>query len=545
MALRVKDDIVQLEAVIGTNVAQTVVEGTVMIPSNMLAAERIIKVTATPHIKEQWLEEDRVKADGIIAVTLIYAGHHDTGQAYYGSLQIADGVPFSHLVDIPGAMPQMKSRCDATVLDLQSSVRSDGRTVDLDLVLELSATAIESQEMTLVTDVMASSPTKLRVSKDILHIEDVVGESTVQVDLRELLPLPVSNVPTVRLLELQGQFRLADTRVTVDRAVISGIMSYKATYVIVNENTGEEQIAIHRWDNSAPIELGAEVLGSRQGMVIYPKMTPPIVSGRLVNDGQIVAVEGILAGTVKVTQPLDITVVTELSAETDMEIGVRREPIKLQERGDTVAKDIYVDGAVELSESHPPLERLLDMEAKAAVTNTSVVGGRVSVLGYVDLAAMYIGRTDDFSQPVYHGTWGNASIFETSISVPAVGALTGTDVEADVAIQDVRAELLSRDTIGFHVTAKVSCRLQETRSKEVVAEAVELCKSKGRLPLYTCVTLQPEDTLWKIATKYRTSIESLLENNPALAEAIAAETLPASGKIMITRSDTSSISSIV
>jgi hypothetical protein len=538
MALRVKDDIVQLEAIIGANSSQTVTEGTVTIPSSMLAADRIVKVTAVPHVKEQWVEEDRVHIDGTIAVTLIYAGHYDTGQAYYGSLQIADGVPFSHFVDIPGAKPQMQSQCEANILDLQSTVRSDGRTVDLDMVLELSATTAESQEITLVTDVAASHPAKLRVSKDSLRIEDVVGEGIAQVELRELLPLPVGSVPALRLLELQGQFRPTDTRVAVDRAVISGMMSYKAVCATTDENTGEEQVVIHRWDDFARLELGAEILGSRQGMLIYPKVAPPVISGRLVSDGQMVAVEGILACMAKVTQPLDITVATELSAETEIEVGVRRESIKVQQRGDAVTKDVYVDGTVELSESRPPLERLLDMEAKAAVTNTSVLGGRVSVSGYVDLAAMYIGRTDDFSQPVYHATWGSAGAFETSMNVPGAAALTGADVEAGVVIQDVRAELLSRDTIGFHVTAKVSCRLQETLSKEVVAEAVELREFKGRPPLYTCVALQPEDTLWKLATKYRTSIESLLEHNPALAEVVTTGTLPVSGKIMITRSDT-------
>lgn len=541
MALRVKDDIVQLEAVIGTNSIQTVAEGTVTIPSNMLAADRIVKVTAIPHVKEQWVEEDRVNVDGIIAVTLIYAGHHDTGQAYYGSLQIADGVPFSHFVDIPGAMPQMQSQCDANILDLQSTVRTDGRTVDLDMVLELSAKITESQEVTVVTDVVASSPAKLRVSKDTLHIEDVIGEGIAQVELGELLPLPVGSVSALRLLEVQGRFRPTDTRVAVDRAVISGMMSYKAICAIRDKNTGEEQVEIHRWDDFARVELGAEILGSRQGMLVYPIVAPPVISGRLVNDGQMVAVEGVLTCVAKVAQPLDITVVTELLAETEMKVGVRREPIKLQQRGDIVTKDVYIDGTVELLESCPPLERLLDMEAKAAVTNTSIMGGRVAVSGYVDLAVMYIGRTDDFSQPVYHTTWGSAGNFETSISVPGAAALTRADVEAHVVVQDVRAELLSRDTIGFHVTAKVSCRLQETVSKEVVAEAVELREFKGRSPLYTCVTLQPEDTLWKLATKYRTSIESLLEDNPTLAEAVTTGTLPVTSKIVITRSDTQSL----
>jgi hypothetical protein len=541
MALRVKDDIVQLEAIIGTNSAQTVVEGTVTIPSSMLDADRIVKVTAIPHVKEQWVEEDRVNVEGAIAVKLIYAGRSNAGQVYYGNVEVADGLPFSHFVDIPGALPNMQSHCDATVLDLQSTVRSDGRTVDLDLVLELSATARESQELILVTDAVVSGLDKLKVAKDTLHIEDVIGEGIAQVEIHETIPLSDGSTPILRLLELQSQFRAAEKRVAVDRAIISGTMSYKAVCAALDGDTGEEQVLVYRWDNISRVELSAEIPGSRSGMIAYPQIAPPVISGRLLNEGQTLAIEGSLAAIVKVVQPRDLTVVTELSSEGDIEVGIRSKAIRIQESGDTVFKDIYVDGTVELSESHPPLERLLDMEARPVVTSTSVVGGRVLVTGYVDLAAMYVGRADDFSQPVYYGAWSNAGLFETSLSAPAASVLTGVDIAADATIQDVRAELLSRESIGFHVIATVSCRLQQTVSKEVIAEAVELRKFKGRSPTYTCVAIQPEDTLWKLATKYRTSIDSLVEYNPVLAETIMEGDLPVGSKLFITKSGVSSL----
>ncbi|NMB46951.1 MAG: DUF3794 domain-containing protein [Firmicutes bacterium] len=542
MALRVKDDVVQLEAVIGRNSTQTIAEGTMTIPSSMMPADRIVRVTAVPRISEQWMEEDRVNIDGVIGVTVIYAGHYDTGQTYYGSLQVADGIPFSHFVDIPGVMPQMQSQCNVAILDLQSTLRTDGRTVDLDLVLEVSATATESQELTLVTDAIASSPTKLKVVKELLHIEDIVGEGTARVELREMIPLPVGGGSALRLLELQGQFRPVENRVTIDKVVLVGTMSYKALCAAIAETTGEEQIIIHQWEDVSRVELSADIPGSRSGMIAYPQIAPLVISGRLINDGLMLAVDGALSAAVKVVQPLNITVVAELSTDTDMEVGIRHKTIRMQQLGDITIKDVYVDGTVELSESRPPLEKLLDMEARAAVTNTSVVGGRILVSGYVDLAAMYVARTDDFSQPIYHAAWGNAGVFEASISTPSASASAGADVEASVAIQDVRAELLSRDTIGFHVIAKVSCRLQETVMKEVVAEAVELRKFKGRIPTYTCITLQPEDTLWKLATKYGTSIENLVESNPALAETVMTGALPAGEKLYITRSSTASLS---
>ncbi len=533
MSLKIRDDIVHLETIIGSNSAQTVAEGTLTIPGSMPAADRIVKASAIAYVKEYWLEEDRVNIEGMLSVTLIYAGQYDKGQTYYGSMQSVEGVAFSHFVDIPGAMPGMQPHSRATVLDLQSTLRSDGRTVDVDFVLEVSATVVEEQELTLLTDAVASSPRKIKLSKDVLHLEDVVGQGTAQVEIREVLPLPAGAEHPVRLLELQGSFKAAEKRAAVDRGVVSGTMSYKAVCAVISEHTGDEQLLVYRWDDVARVELSAEIPGTRVGMTVYPEVAAPKVSGRITHEGQSVSIDGTLNATVRVVQPADMAVVTGVEADSDLEIGLRRESIWIQQVGETVAKDVHVDGTVDLPESRPPLEKLLDIEARAAVASTSLVGGRVMVMGYLDLAAVYVARTDDFAQPVYHTAWNNAGAFEASINMPTASG--EADIEADVIIQSVQAEPLSRETIGFHATLKITCRIKETVAKEVIAEAVELRQFKGRLPTYTCVTLQAEDSLWQLATKYGVTTEALVEQNLALADLGENDALPAGAKILISK----------
>jgi len=165
VALRIKEDMVQLESIIGSNSAQTVAEGTITIPGSMPSAERIVKVSAVPSIREDWLEEDRVNIEGAVSITLIYAGQYETGKAYYGSVQATEVVPFAHFVDVPGALPDMQVSSRANLLDLQPTLRSDGRTIDLDLILEVTAVVTVGQDMIFVTDASVSPPTKLKLVK--------------------------------------------------------------------------------------------------------------------------------------------------------------------------------------------------------------------------------------------------------------------------------------------------------------------------------------------------------------------------------------------
>ncbi|NMB24385.1 MAG: DUF3794 domain-containing protein [Firmicutes bacterium] len=539
MSLRIRDDIVHLESTIGSNMAQTVAGGTLTIPSSMPAADRIVKMSATAHVKEHWLEEDRVNIEGMLSVNLIYAGQYDTGQTYYGGVQSAEVVAFSHFVDIPGAMPGMTPHSTATVLDLQPTLRSDGRTVDVDSVLEVSSTVLRAQELAFLTDASVSPPRKIKVSKDTFHFDDVVGQGPAQTEIRHVLPVSLGSERPLRILELVGSFKVAEKRAAVDRGVLSGTMSYKAVCVVLSEHTDDEQLRVYSWDDVARMELSAEIPSARPGMTIHAEVAPPTVFGRVINEGQSIGVEGVQSAIIKVVEQGDIPVVTGLEADSNLKIGLRTESIMYEKVGDGATKDVHIDGSVDLPDSRPPLEKLLDVEVRAAVASTSLVGGRVTVTGYLDLAAMYVARTDDFTQPVYHAVWNNAGTFETSINMPTVSA--DGKLEADVIVLNVQGEPLSRETIGFQGTLKVICRARERVAKEVVAEAVELRQFPGRLPTYTCVTLQAEDTLWQLATKYGVTTEVLLEQNPALADLDDYDVLPAGSKIIISKQGASSL----
>ena len=533
MSLRIRDDFVQLESEIGSSTAQVVAGGTLTIPSSMPAADRVVKMSATARVKEYWHEEDRVNVEGVVSVNLIYAGQYDQGQAYYGSLQSPEVATFSHFIDIPGTLPGMSSTCTAAVLDLQPTLRSDNRTVDVDFVLEVYGSVVEGKELAYLTDVQLGFPEKLEVTKDTLRLQDVVGTGEARTELKDVLSIPIGGAPPVRVLELVGVFQAAENRAAVDRAAVTGTMSYKALCAVISEQMEEEQLQVYRWDHITRVELNAEIPGSRPGMVIKLDLKEPALINRVINDGQAIAVEGVQEALLKVVQAKDAVVVTNLVPGPDLKLGMREESVTVDQVEDSVSKDLHVNGSVDLPDSKPPLERLLDVEAQAVVTNIALSGGRVNVSGYLDLTALYVARTDDFTQPAYYANWNYAETFETGFSMPALSA--DTNFEAEAKVLNVQGEPLSRETIGFNVSLKVKCQTKEAVTKSIITEAVELRHFAGRYPTYTSVTIQADDTLWQLATKYGVTTEALIEQNPILAELDDYSVLPVGNKILISK----------
>lgn len=538
MTIKLRDEFVKVEVAVGENTSQTVVEGTVVVPAHMPSIDRVLKVTAVPQIGEKRVEEDRVNVEGGITIMLIYAGEGDAGDIFYGSTTFADAVSFSHVVDIPGAEHNMQARCRVAVADLQTDVKSDGHTVDLDLILEISARVSYYHDSTLVTEVL-SLPETVKVDAEPLRIEDVIGCESAQAEFNDVLTLPDDLGPALRLLEVRPEFMLEEKRVVADKAIFTGNVSYKVLYVRHSgEGTQGEELAVYGWTHATHVEVSLDIPGARPGMTVYSQVDIGRATGKVTNNGHAFRVDGMVWMEGKVVQPRSLTVVTDLISGDEVDIAVRKETLQFQEITGAEEKQVHVEGIVELPESRPPMERVLDFEVRAAPVNISITGGRVLVEGYIDLAMMYIGRTDDFTQPAYYAEWKNAGTFEASVGIS--GAATGMDVDVDISEEEVRYELINRETLEYNLTLRVNCRVSESLTREVVAEAVEVKSWAERPPTYICVTVQPGDSLWRLASHYRITVEEILKNNNDLEEVDYVNKLPVGYKLYIPKPSKSS-----
>ena len=115
----------------------------------------------------------------------------------------------------------MQSQCDAAVLDLQSELRSDGRTVDLDIVLSSRQGRYRPKSWMVSPTPRQRPPAKLKVVKDWVQIEDVIGRGKGKAEIRDVIPIPGEADCTLKLLEISSRFRAVENRVEIDRAVMS------------------------------------------------------------------------------------------------------------------------------------------------------------------------------------------------------------------------------------------------------------------------------------------------------------------------------------
>ena len=127
---------------------------------------------------------------------------------------------------------------------------------------------------------------------------------------------------------------------------------------------------------------------------------------------------------------------------------------------------------------------------------------------------------------------GECAAFETLLEIPGE---SGMDVQVDVEVAELIPDLINRETCEVHGQVNIEAQVVEVIEREVVAEAVEVKTTKGRPPSYVCVRGQPEDTLWKIAARYGSTVELLLNYNPGLGDVEQEGFLPIGMRLFIPR----------
>lgn len=158
----------------------------------------------------------------------------------------------------------------------------------------------------------------------------------------------------------------------------------------------------------------------------------------------------------------------------------------------------------------PNILQVFRVKGKANITDTKVTTDKVVVEGSVVVDILYIAKDDD------------VPLFSHKTNVPyrqvieATGSELGMDVSADVVVDGIHFNLLSetevelRLTISFGINVTEQLEAKLVKNIEVHDIDQDFIDNQASITVYVATK---GDTLWKIAKRYHTSVEELIELN--------------------------------
>ena len=530
------------ERTLTENKAETVVEGTLTLPNGAPEVGRGLILTATPRVSEVEVKEDRVVFEGTLDLQFLYAHYEERRQRRESADRDDEGeelqpalaealervtwereLPFVYILELPGVSEGQNVRTDAHVRAVTFELRSDRATLDVEATIALSAWVAEVDEARIAK--VARRAEDVEVETKSVRVRNWLGAGRGEAKAAGSLDLEGRAVPD-RMLELVAEPAVTEVAVEDGAVSVKGTVHYSAFYVGA-DGAGPQY---SEWHRGVTFEASVPVAGAVRGAAAKVEAAAgPTRFQVYVEEGErSLEVQTPIRLSVTVEDPREVRLVSGLSSKV-REIAVRKETIRLREAVGEGSATENARASLDVPEGRPGIERILYGNAEAFVDDVHVLGDKVAAEIHVDLELVYVGRSGQGGLEVVR--WPRAA--ELDVEIPVDGAEPGLMRRVSVQVERVLFDLVNRESVDAAVTVKATAELFRDTEAEVVVEAVEVPPVDPNPPTYTFAVVQPGDSVWKLASRYRSDPAAIVAVNDWL-ESVDAE-LPVGAKLCVPR----------
>ncbi len=505
MAISFNEELIRVEYVIGEDTISETVTGEVVIPDTKPDVERVIEVTADIMEVETEIEDGGVNITGNIETGAIYVADVPEEEPQQ-PVHFSEGeITFTNFVDIPQSEAGMNVFTDLNIKRVSYELL-DNRTIEVTVVLTKFVKVTEYRQITVITEVTGID--EENISQELLRIEDVIGENTVTTVISGRIEVPVGKPPIERVLNAGANILPITAEITEEGVIIDGQIEAGVIYV-AQAPEGEPQQPVHFLEGEFSFSEAIEVAGALPEYSVFTNAVIKRVSYDFISESE-VEVDVTVEFFAKVTEPKQVNVITDIISD---QVELERELLRVE---DVVGEDIVyetVTSRINIPVGKPDLERVLEASAQIMEVNAFTESGGVMIEGTIEGSILYVGVAEagEPQQPV-HFSEGIIN-FDNFVDIP--GTEEGMNTHTEVTVQNVSYEELNARTVEITVVLKKFAKVTEFRQLEIITDVIVISPAADECPpSYVVYVVQPGDTFWKIAKRYNTTVDKLIQANP-------------------------------
>ena len=400
-----------------------------------LAAVKVRNVVAKVVDLVAEIIPNKVIVQGIIHEQLFFVGtdgivHH-----------LADDIPFSTFLDIPGAQPGMNAQVTAVIEDIITEVAPDGLSILKKIILEVFVKITETVQVNLEP---GAGPQLL--------LKQVAGENSAQILLENDVTL---FEPALKIDEITGTIRDVTVEIINDKVIIQGIL-HKQIFFVDTANLGRHQA------EDVPFSLFVDIPGVTPGMDAEVQPRIEAIFFQLVAPST-VRQKAVLEFFVKVTDNVTQQVVVGSGPLFKVDEFI----------GENIVQEL-VENVIPLNQ---PAVKVREIVAKLQDFTTHVIQDKVIVQGTVHKQIFYIGA-DNIERH-------QAEDIPFSVFLDIPGAAPGDDVHLYPRIEAIFFELVTDTTLRQKVIIAI---------RAIITRQIQVNLVLGAGPLFKMEQVVGENT---------------------------------------------------
>ncbi len=500
MSVKLKKEHLNLSRVVCSRYCQTTVECDVIVPDVKPDVLKVLRVSSDAFISQKTLQTDKVFIQGIIRLDILYI---PDGNVLGSVKSISCTQDFNHTIDVKGVKPGMnlvaEVECDTPEFTVVNSRKLNIRNK---IGMNIKVTTTSNVDIATAIDGDGGVQTNLQH----LKICNSCCDAERDIIIRERLEVPAGKPDIGEVLRITVKPNPIEMKLLDGKVIAKGELNVCTMYCDNSEDN-----SIQCMEHSTPFTEILEVDGVTENMsaeIDYiVKNIYHEISRDSDGDRRLLNTEITLAACFKATEIVECDAICDAYG-LKCELAIETDECYMEQLIETAHTNISQREKICVPDYLPDIHQICDCSGIPSIENVTIENGVVTVSGFVSYNPVYL--TCDKDTPLSGFT--HVLPFSHTFEIAGVSETSICDAKAELehlsyTISGAR-DIEIRSVIALSVKAVNSDSCKYVSAIDYDDEAPAPCT-----PSMVVYFVQPDDTLWNIAKKYRTTPDAILALN--------------------------------
>lgn len=492
-------EIIEYEQLLGEDYADTILRDEYVIPDTHPDVGEILVLDAKPRVTNVQVLQEKVFVEGVMDYNLMYVNKGENGSEVHG---VKYSTSFMSNIDCNGATSDMNCEAECFVEHMECNIVNE-RKVCIEGIVKLKTEVYNKYSYEIIKDITDSDDIQffrnpVLVDKVVENVStDLMGECSVKI--------PMEKPQIGKIMKWDVNFHKNDVK------ILDGILKLELwAKVKLLYKAPENHRDIYTIYEDVFIEKEVSLEKVREGMDNFTAYEVLDLDYSIKEDdlGENRIVDMVIMGKANTRVMCKEEIHTiEDAYSPSMILNMEKKKYNMNIIHEQMNVERIIRGDIELDSSIPRPREIILCHADLNITDKKLVEDRIVVEGIMKVNMLY--KTGEEGNEIC--SIEDQIPFSTAVDVE--GAKIDMQSLCRIALEDIEAEIQGGN-ISIKAVSKLYVRVNYTESKEFLIHVEkgegELPKKKASIIIYS---VQAGDTLWKIAKRYNTTVETIVKVN--------------------------------
>ena len=464
------------------------VEGDAIVPDIKPDILNTISTTGNAYIHRKEISDGKIKVEGTIDAYVIYLADDDTGS----TRGINTSINFSQIMNLDNCTSDMSIDENVEIKTIECNILN-GRKINVKVGIELGVTVYSNENIDIITGFTNNTDVQSLVTP--LQITTLIGEGSTKTYAKDNIALDeLDNL--AEILKVDVCIVNTDTKISYNKVLAKGDAEVKIMYLTEDNRikTVSNKIQIMGFVDIANIKDDniCDMKYKVKNILVKPNSS----------EEHSIYVEIEIELICRVYQNMDIEFIQDLYSPTE-NLSFTQRNVKTM-IGKNNAKEIYsIREKINISSMQN--NQICDVDVRPIIKETNILNDRISYDGEVELNFLTQGNSDRIESTMYKIP------FNYNVEMDGVNSNSTVDTQIEILVQNF--VVLPDGTIDTNIDLQFNVELSRTANINIIDE-INVDESRNDSVCSMIIYfVKPGDTLWKIAKRFRSTVQDIMRVN--------------------------------